>query len=163
MTFITGKDCHDRCEIVLQWVQRLIVDGERKGLMKIAPPILSRTYQQLGNGIVNLNNARKITDFPIPFPLSQMIAFMLFFHWLVTPIIAATTMQTWYWAFMLSFIVSFCYWTINYIAVELEQPFGDDVNDLPLVEMQEDFNKSLRCILHEQSRRVPNFEFEEER
>ena len=42
-------------------------------IILVAPPILSRVYNQLGNGIVNLNNARKITSFPIPFPLAQMI------------------------------------------------------------------------------------------
>merc|ERR1711865_503002 len=102
------QDAHDRCEIVLQWIQRLIVEANAAETIKVAPPILSRVYNQLGNGIVNLNNARKITDFPIPFPLAQMVTFMLVF----------------------------AFWSINYIAVELEMPFGDDTNDLPLSEMQ---------------------------
>ncbi|CAJ1456823.1 unnamed protein product, partial [Effrenium voratum] len=47
----------------------LIVESDSKQILKIAPPILSRVFNELGNGIVNLNNARKITDFPIPFHL----------------------------------------------------------------------------------------------
>merc|ERR1719313_2886959 len=153
--------CHDRCEVVMQWVQSLMVEGERKGLFKIAPPILSRTYQQLGNGIVNLNNARKITDFPIPFPLAQMIAFMLFFHWIVTPLVCATVVASLSWAGILSFVVSASYWSVNYIACELEQPFGDDANDLPLREMQEDFNLSLRSIMQKHGRSIPCYVYEE--
>lgn len=61
--------------------------------IKIAPPILTRVYNQLGNGIVNLSNARKIADFPIPFPLSQMITVMLLFHWVVTAVVCATAVS----------------------------------------------------------------------
>ena len=69
------QSSHDRCEITLQWIQRLIVESDSKQLLKIAPPILSRVFNELGNGIVNLNNARKITDFPIPFHLAQLAAY----------------------------------------------------------------------------------------
>ena len=72
MAFLQGS--HDRCEITLQWIQRLIVESDAKQILKIAPPILSRVFNELGNGIVNLNNARKITDFPIPFHLAQPAA-----------------------------------------------------------------------------------------
>ena len=35
---------------------------------------------------------------------------------------------------MLCFVAIFGYWNLNMIAVELENPFGDDPNDLPLIE-----------------------------
>merc|ERR1719261_1071062 len=85
---------HDRCEVVLQWIQRLIVDANNSEAIKIAPPILSRVFNQLGNGIVNLNNARKITEFPIPFPLAQMITVMLLFHWCMTPLLCVITVES---------------------------------------------------------------------
>merc|ERR1719468_1465485 len=137
----------DRCEVCLQWIQRLISDANDAALLKVAPPILSRVYNQLGNGIVNLNNARKITEFPIPFPLAQMITFMLLLHWIITAFICAASVDQTFWAGILSFIVTFSFWSINYIAVELEQPFGDDPNDLPLHEMQTDMNASLIALL----------------
>jgi len=34
--------------------------------------------------------------------------------------------------------------SINMIAIELEDPFGDDANDLPLTDYQEVFNKRLQ-------------------
>ncbi|OLP98210.1 hypothetical protein AK812_SmicGene19372 [Symbiodinium microadriaticum] len=111
------QESHDRCEITLQWIQRLIVESDAKQLLKIAPPILSRVFNELGNGIVNLNNARKITDFPIPFHLAQqaayiccmdpwikcamdftssvprMITVMLIVHSLILPLISAATVD----------------------------------------------------------------------
>merc|ERR1719387_1773682 len=91
-----------------------------------------------------------------------MITFMLCFQWFVTPVITATSVKTWYWAMVLCFVVSLSFWSINYIAVELEQPFGDDANDLPLLDMQQDLNKSLRQLLHERCKKQPEFDFRRE-
>merc|ERR1719248_20456 len=90
MTFLEQDTIHDKTEVILQWIQRLIVDADKAKLIDIAPPILLRVYNQLGNGIVNLNNVRKITDFPIPFPLAQMMTFMLLIHWVITALLCAT-------------------------------------------------------------------------
>mmetsp|Transcript_77513 Transcript_77513/g.121043 ORF Transcript_77513/g.121043 Transcript_77513/m.121043 type:complete len:473 (+) Transcript_77513:3-1421(+) len=141
-------ETHDRCEVVLQWIQRLVVEANAAEVIKIAPPILSRVYNQLGNGIVNLNNARKISDFPIPFPLAQMLSMMLMVHWFTIAVIAAAGIKHAFWATSLPFIAQLAYWSVNYIAVELENPFGDDPNDLPLQDMQRDLNKSLKGLLH---------------
>merc|ERR1719181_1255699 len=110
------QSSHDRVEIVLQWIQRLIAEANEHEVIKVAPPILSRVYNQLGNGIVNLNNARKITDFPIPFPLAQMVTFMLLCHFAITIIVCAASVQTSSWAGFLTFLVVFSFWSINYIA-----------------------------------------------
>jgi len=152
----------DQCEVCLQWIQRVIIEADEQKILKVAPPILSRVYNQLGNGIVNLNNARKITDFPIPFPLAQMITFMLLFHWVITAFICAASVEQSFWAGILSFIVTFSFWSINYIAVELEMPFGDDKNDLPLHEMQQDMNNSLQALLANHAQKAPVFKFNKE-
>jgi len=49
----------------------------------------------------------------------------------------------------------FSFWSIHYIGEELEQPFGDDVNDLPLRDMQTDMNKSLVSLMSQQARNPP--------
>eukprot|EP00930_Biecheleria_cincta_P084161 TRINITY_DN7364_c1_g2_i1.p1 TRINITY_DN7364_c1_g2~~TRINITY_DN7364_c1_g2_i1.p1 ORF type:complete len:556 (-),score=102.33 TRINITY_DN7364_c1_g2_i1:173-1840(-) len=133
-------ESHDACEIVLQWVQRLIVEANSKDVIKIAPPILSRVYNQLGNGIVRLNNARKIREFPIPFPLAQMVAIMLLVHSFVTAFVCAVSVDSPALASVFCFSVVLAFWSIHYIAVELEQPFGDDPNDLPLHDMMTEFH-----------------------
>jgi len=153
------QTCHDPCEIALQWIQRLIVESEQKAILKIAPPILSRVFNELGNGIVNLNNARKIKEFPIPFPLAQMIMVLLYVHALMTPLISAALVDTKLWAGVITFIVIFSYWSILYIATELEMPFGDDLNDLPLLDMARDMNKSLRQLIDPLSQEVPKFKY----
>lgn len=153
---------YDRCEITLQWIQRLIVESEQKQITKIAPPILSRVFNELGNGIVNLNNARKITDFPIPFHLAQMITIMLIGHSVFTVFICAVSVETPAWSAIIAFLVVFSYWSVYYISLEMEMPFGDDCNDLPLQEMQGDMNKSLIALLDPEAQEVPAFDYNPE-
>lgn len=156
------QSCPDKCEIALQWIQRLIVESEQQTLLKIAPPILSRVFNELGNGIVNLNNATKIKDFLIPFPLAQMIMVMLCFHSLFTPLVCAATVNTSLWASLLSFVVIFSYWSVLYIALELEMPFGDDENDLPLQDMAMDLNLSLQAMMQPLASKVPEYVYKPE-
>merc|ERR1719261_1862396 len=100
------ESTHDPCEVALQWIQRLIVEVNGKDVIKIAPPILSRVYNQLGNGIVKLNNARKIKEFPIPFPLAQMITIMQLVNVLVTSVVCALEVDSPYFAFLFAFVIT---------------------------------------------------------
>jgi len=70
--------------------------------------------------------------------------------------------ERFYWAGILSFIVTFSFWGITYIAVELEQPFGDDANDLPLHQMQMDMNARLQSLLDVRAHHAPKYIFRKE-
>mmetsp|Transcript_76241 Transcript_76241/g.210396 ORF Transcript_76241/g.210396 Transcript_76241/m.210396 type:complete len:535 (-) Transcript_76241:216-1820(-) len=151
-------DSNDRCEIILQWIQRLIVDSEENRTIKIAPPLLTRAFQELSRGIVNLNNARKIKDIPFPFPYAQMITCMLLVHWMVTPLMASQVIESRIWAGVMCFFVTFSFWCLIYIALEIDQPFGEDANDLPIRDMQRDFNQSLLRLLEPAAQKVPTWQ-----
>jgi len=147
----------DRCEIVLQWVQRLIKDNLESGVVNIPAPILSRVFQELSRGIVNVRNVQKIAEIPFPFPYTQMIMVMLILQTMLTPVLAAVTSQTSWWAGLMTFITVLAFWCMNYIAAEIEQPFGEDHNDLPIPEMLKDMNKSLRMLLRPETQNYPNY------
>mmetsp|Transcript_56272 Transcript_56272/g.104083 ORF Transcript_56272/g.104083 Transcript_56272/m.104083 type:complete len:521 (+) Transcript_56272:2-1564(+) len=153
------NSANDKCEVTLQWIQRLIVEAANRGTIPIAPPILSRVFQEFSRGIVNLNHVRKIAEFPFPFPWPQMITLMLVAEWFMTPIMCGTALDSPFWAFLTTFFVTFAFWNIHYIAQELENPFGDDANDLPLREMQVDMNRSLRQLLDRKAQIPPLFHF----
>mmetsp|Transcript_2044 Transcript_2044/g.5180 ORF Transcript_2044/g.5180 Transcript_2044/m.5180 type:complete len:645 (-) Transcript_2044:118-2052(-) len=153
------NQANDKCEVTLQWIQRLIVEASGSGVIPVPAPILSRVFQEFGRGIVNLNHVRKIAEFPFPFPWPQMITFMLIGEWLMTPVLCGTAISSPVWAGIVTFFVTFAFWNIHYIAQELENPFGDDANDLPLREMQVDMNRSLRQLLDRKAQIPPVFHF----
>merc|ERR1712007_144705 len=74
--------------------------------------------------------------------------------------ICATLLQTWYWAALLSALTTFSVWSIHLISIELEMPFGDDPDDLPLYEMQQSMNESLKTLLEPQAQTPPAFKVE---
>mmetsp|Transcript_11731 Transcript_11731/g.21501 ORF Transcript_11731/g.21501 Transcript_11731/m.21501 type:complete len:243 (-) Transcript_11731:48-776(-) len=87
-----------------------------------------------------------------------MIPLMLCAQWIATVVIATMIMGSSTWAFLLSFMNTLCLWSINYLARELEMPYGDDPDDLPLYHLQADMNASLTGLLHPMALRPPSFE-----
>ena len=60
---------------------------------KVQPPILSRVYQTLSRGFVNLLNAKKIADTRFPFPFSQLISGLLFVHVVMLPMLISAVIH----------------------------------------------------------------------
>lgn len=162
LQFLGNNHTH-RCEILLQWIQRLIVEAESAGTLKVAPPILSRVYQELSRGIVNLHNVRRIKEVPFPFPYAQMITIMMLIHLIVTPVLASQLCTTPMWSGSLTLCVVTAFWSMQYIALEIEQPFGEDMNDLPVAAFQSEMNDSLTLLLEPEVQSPPIFEFQEAR
>lgn len=144
-----------RLDVVSQWIEQLIVNSIDGGLLPVPPPILSRVFQEMSNASVNMENAQKIAQTPFPFPYAQMMTVLLLMHWILTPVLMCMWTGHWTYSFIWTFVPVLSFWGINMIAAEIEQPFGDDVNDLPTHELQKELNSTLILLLEEQLGRVP--------
>lgn len=69
--------CFNRDEVIIHLIQNLIIANQETGVLKIPPPILSRVFQTISRGQVNLANCKKITFTLFPFPYAQVIAALL--------------------------------------------------------------------------------------
>lgn len=148
---------HDKPEVVMQWVQKLVGSAYNDKLMEGTAPVFARIYNQLGSGMTSYCTARKIAEFPIPFPVAQLISILLVFFWFSTALFCAHTVSTDWWAGLIAFLVIAAFYGINFLAAELEMPFGDDQNDLPLTDMQRDMNASLLSLVHPRVLQVPQW------
>mmetsp|Transcript_112802 Transcript_112802/g.240764 ORF Transcript_112802/g.240764 Transcript_112802/m.240764 type:complete len:392 (+) Transcript_112802:87-1262(+) len=147
------KDCHEnyrfnKVEIMLHLIQSLITQAHVNGILDVPAPILSRVYQTISRGFVNLLNAKKITDTQFPFPYAQLISCMLFLLMLVTPLLLSAVVTSKPLMATLTFIYLFALFSLNFIASELDNPFGVDDNDLPLGHFQTEMNSCLMMLLH---------------
>eukprot|EP00930_Biecheleria_cincta_P016819 TRINITY_DN13558_c0_g1_i1.p1 TRINITY_DN13558_c0_g1~~TRINITY_DN13558_c0_g1_i1.p1 ORF type:complete len:499 (-),score=52.17 TRINITY_DN13558_c0_g1_i1:33-1529(-) len=149
----------DKVEIILQWIQRSMVLSMHTGVLPVAPPILSRAFQEVSRGIVNLQNARKIADFPYPYPLAQISMILQLIHWIMIPVSTSLALPR-TWAVLFSFFSIFVLWCIHFNALDLEFPFGTRVNDLPMDLMQQDWNKSICMLLDRRATRPPSFAYD---
>mmetsp|Transcript_49382 Transcript_49382/g.105077 ORF Transcript_49382/g.105077 Transcript_49382/m.105077 type:complete len:481 (-) Transcript_49382:33-1475(-) len=133
--------------LVMMWI---LLEITRLAITKkvlIEPPILSRVYQELSNGMLSYFRAMQIECVPFPFPFAQVMNFALYVMYFFVPFIAMTTIealplsdpiglgQMWS-ALLLNFVAVAGYAACNEVAIELEDPFGEDDNDYPVAVQQ---------------------------
>jgi len=147
---------HDRVKVFHMWIERTIVEALRTGVLNIPPPILSRVFHEVADGMQELQGAEKIAQVPFPFPYAQMTVVLTMLHWLITPCICSAIAVNPFWAGIFSFIMVLSVWSINFIASEIEQPFQDDANDLPTDEIQKHLNSNLVLLLDARMQKAPH-------
>lgn len=149
------RDSDSKVELIFQWIQSFIVENIRTEVLSIPPPILSRSFQEVAKGMVAFHEAMKISYIPFPFPYAQTCDFLLLMHWAVTPFVISQWIKQPWWAFIFGFVQVFILWALNFIAVELENPFGMDANDIDECHMQMEMNQHLLLLLRPSTRKTP--------
>jgi len=144
-----------KVEIVMQWIKHCIMRGIDDKTLTVPPPILSRVFQEMGAGLVNFHEAQQVVIWPFPFPYAQMNVVLIIFYMLLTPVVVSfQTTRPWI-SGVYTLISVTCMVGIDVIATELENPFGDDPNDLPMRNMQLAMNRNLIFLVHPASAQVP--------
>jgi len=157
MSFFKKTSVEQRPDLLVQWVYRSITDAQLDGVLIAAPPLLTRAFNEISRGRVELSKMRWLSDVPFPFPYTQMITSMLMIHWIVMPLLASQIVESRIWTFVICFVVTLVLWCLGYIALQIDQPFGDDDADLPLQEMMKDFNHTLLLMVNPKSQVCPAF------
>jgi len=135
-----------RPSLVFHWIQSVLVEAIPQ-ILNIPPPILSRAFNELADGLVKFEDCTKIAFIPFPTQYTQSTLYLLFIHWVTTPLTASTYSQKPLIAAIFSFVLVFTFWVLYLIAEELENPFGDDSDDIDLVDMQQHLNARFRVLL----------------
>lgn len=151
MTLRSLHSTDQRTQLVLHWLQGAITDALTAGILNIPPPLLTRVFQELSNGLMAFNQALKVADIPFPFPYAQICSIVLCFIWIATPVVVTHWVDSVQLSAVCSFTQVFVLYAINSIAGELENPFGDDENDLCFVDMQKRMNSNLVLLLSDQA------------
>mmetsp|Transcript_12601 Transcript_12601/g.36243 ORF Transcript_12601/g.36243 Transcript_12601/m.36243 type:complete len:520 (+) Transcript_12601:131-1690(+) len=146
----------NRVEVLLHMVQVLMTHNSEIGVLAAAPPILSRVFQTLSRGMVNFINAQKIADTMFPFPFAQLCSWFVIFQSVVLPLIVTSIIKDRAWAAAATFVPMLCMHCLNLTAWELEMPYGDGPNDLPLEVLQKKFNLALLMLLRESADHIPS-------
>eukprot|EP00746_Dinoflagellata_sp_MGD_P086047 gnl/MRDRNA2_/MRDRNA2_34040_c0_seq1.p1 gnl/MRDRNA2_/MRDRNA2_34040_c0~~gnl/MRDRNA2_/MRDRNA2_34040_c0_seq1.p1 ORF type:complete len:629 (-),score=68.06 gnl/MRDRNA2_/MRDRNA2_34040_c0_seq1:193-2079(-) len=156
--FLSGQSHKIRPDIVMQWVLGTVTEAVQTDIIKVPAPIVSRVYQELNSGMVELAQISTVADIPFPIPYAHMAWGLLVVHFIMTPFYAASFTVSRPWAGLFGFASVFSVWCIQFIGVELEQPFGDDRDDLDLAGSQEEFNKLLMVLLEPEMQWIPSLD-----
>jgi len=148
-------ECHDKVELVMHWIQKLVMMNVQNGVLCAPPPIVSRAFQELSNGMTRLHNAMTIAEIPFPFPYAQANLALLTAHWVLAPLAMCGVAENAVLGGVYCFSQTFILWSLYRTAVELEDPFGDDANDLDLGVHQDKLNSRLQMLTQECADLVP--------
>jgi hypothetical protein len=131
-----------------QRIQRAIITRLHAGGMRAPPPIISRIFQEVSNGLLFYNNATKMKEVPVPFPYVQLNAFLLnAFSCILCPVAIASFTPVMWLSVSTTVVTVISFYAVFLVANELEDPFGTEDNDMPMIEYHEEFCASLCAIL----------------
>jgi len=122
----------DRVHLAMTWIVKTMTTVQ--SVLSTPPPIQSRMYQELSNGYVHFTNAKKISDVPFPFNYAQILAIILSVFSIMLPIYIAAFTKSYIAGPLLTFVVFHSITCINRLAEILENPFGQDLDDISLVD-----------------------------
>ena len=109
----------------------------------VGAPIISRIVQFLSDGMKHYNEARKITWIPFPFVHAQLSAFFIFVVAVCIPFLMNQYANQSWLGGTLTFLVVTCLAGLHEVTRELENPFRNAPNDIPLCTMMAMYNESL--------------------
>jgi predicted membrane chloride channel (bestrophin family) len=130
-------------DLVYGWVLNLVTMCQKTGVVLTAPPIYSRIYQELSNGMLGFTQASRVACVPFPDLLCKTSYFSMIGMLTIIPFIIEQFSQSYVLTPLLTFFVTFGFLMIHCVAIQLEAPFGEDASDLPLLEMHTSFNTAL--------------------
>jgi hypothetical protein len=113
----------------------------------VAPPIITRVYQFFSDGMTQYNQCRKIAYIQFPFPQAQLTIFFLFISLTMFPYLYYSYVSSPLMACILNFFTVMCFVGQQEVARELQDPFYQYPNDLPLNRYQAEFNEALISTL----------------
>lgn len=89
------------------------------------------------------NQARKVAYIPFPFVHAQISALFVVVLLPVVPLLMLSFVDIPWIGALLTFFTILCFCGLHEVARELENPFKNEPNDLPLVTIQAQFNEAL--------------------
>lgn len=144
-----------KVETVFTWIQFIVVEGLHAGIFSIPPPILTRGLSDISTALVHFHEAQKITEVPFPFPYLVALQLLMITHWLITPIVASSWTNYWYWTVAMSFVGTFSLWFFAGLAQELDQPFQHTKNSVDMRYLQRLLNNRVLCIVDQMAQKSP--------
>jgi len=85
---------------------------------------------------------------PYPFPLVQMSRTLLFFWVFTLPFVIENSIDNIYHCCFIVFLITYGFLGLEYVSIELADPFGDDANDFDSSGLAQIVFEDIYIILH---------------
>lgn len=133
-----------KLSLCTMWFQEFLTREHLSGSTGEVPgAVLSRLYQFISDGVVGYNYARKVAYVPFPFPHAQITAVFSMAIIFIFPLLYFEYINSLTFGCVLNFATVLCFLGVHEVARELENPFQNVPNDIPLTTFQAQFNEAL--------------------
>ena len=133
-----------KAELAFQWFGQFIIREHLTGNMgEVHSAIISRLVQFVSDGMLLYNQARKIMYIPFPFPHAQLSVFFTLTMIPAVPFLMDQYVNNLWGGCLLSFLTVTCLVGLHEVARELENPFRNVPNEIPLCTLQAMYNETL--------------------
>ena len=118
-----------KVNLAWQWLSEFIIREHLAGsLGDVGPPIISRIFQFLSDGMIFYNHARKTMFIPFPFPHAQISALFVLTTMVSMPLLMLEYSNNIYLGALLNFFTVTCLAGLHEVARELENPYRNVPN-----------------------------------
>lgn len=136
-----------KAHLVMHWITEAITSYHLKGgFGEVHPPIVSRLYQELSNGMLGFSQAKRIAHLPFPFIYAQLTEFLVCILIVTIPFLMIVFVNTMTLGILFTFCSCMGFCSLYEATRELEDPFLFEPNDLPLLTWQGEFNEMLLLL-----------------
>ncbi|KAL3762382.1 hypothetical protein ACHAW5_004699 [Stephanodiscus triporus] len=139
-----ARGSHAKTELASSWLKEFIVRESLAGsLGDVHTSIISRVVQNFSDAMVGYYQARKVTYIPFPFPHAQLCAFFTLVMVFAVPFMMDQYAGMPWTGSTLTFLTVTCLVGLHEVARELENPFRNVPNEIPLCALQASYNETL--------------------
>ncbi len=124
----------------------LIRNRFEQGGLNMPPPILATMWQSLNTSIQSFETCRYLADTPFPFPWAQLIIVVLVVWQALIPLTVIVSYDDRPLGVVMAMAATWVLWALNEVAREIEDPFTQEPNDIPLARLQYQFNQRLLAV-----------------
>lgn len=135
---------HAKAQLAIGWLKEFIIREHLEGsLGGVHSAIISRMVQFLSDGNMFYHEARKIMYIPFPFPHAQLTTFFTVVMVFTVPFLMDQYTNVIWLGSVLSFLTTTCLVGLHEVARELENPFRNVPNEIPLCTLHATYNETL--------------------
>jgi hypothetical protein len=133
--------------LVSMWLQEFAVRESLAGSTgNVAAPILSRLYQYVSDGMLGYHQAHKVAYIPFPFPHAQITSLFVLIVVALMPVLMLSYVTNAPFGFVLNLFTVMSFVGLHEVAREMENPFQNVPNDIPLNNFQAQYNEALMTM-----------------
>lgn len=140
---VDKRDADSHIPVLALWCRTRLQRAFKEN--RISAPMQGHMDSTITGFLINYQGLRKIATVPIPFPYAQMVKICLLMYLTAAPFFMVADYK---WLTVpLNILLSMVLLGIDEISVEIEDPFGDDPNDINLLKVLRKMDADVSTLL----------------